>query len=489
MIKKLIHKYNNMSLALKAGLWFTICGFVQKGISFLTMPIFTRILSTEEYGQVSIYNSWLGFFSILVTFNVFYGAFNTAMKDFENEKDSYASSLVGFIFLSTVIYGLAYVVLRTSLNKLTGLNTIEFLLMLLQIFVQGIVSLWLARKKFDYKYIPVVIVSVITVVCSPLLSYIGIRLFPDYKVIAKIAGGLLIYLVVCIALIIEMLTRGRVVFKKKYWLYALAFSLPLLLHYLSSVVLARSDIVVIERMCGKSYSAIYSVADSLSSALTILTTAASQAIVPWLFFNIKSNSLERTKNKTYTLLCLTGVCFVFAMFFGPELLRIIAPKDYYEARWAIPPIMASLFFSFIYQIFANFEFYYKKNFYIISASLITALVNIGLNIVCIKMFGFIAAAYTTLFCNILFGLFHYLCAKTVSKREGLAWPYSNKFILLITIVMVISVLFVSLLYISDYIRYAILLDGIVLLLVFSKKIKILITFAFKKEDTKNVVEK
>ncbi len=477
-----------MSLALKAGLWFTICGFVQKGISFLTMPIFTRILSTEEYGQVSIYNSWLGFFSILVTFNVFYGAFNTAMKDFEEEKDSYASSLIGFIFLSTILYGLIYVIFRTSLNKLTGLSTIEFLLMLLQILLQGIVSLWLARKKFDYKYIPVVIVSVITVVCSPLLSYVGIRLFSDHKVIAKIAGGLLIYLVVCIALVIEMFARGKVAFKKKYWLYAMAFSLPLLLHYLSSVVLARSDIVVIERICGKSYSAVYSVADSLSSALTILTTAASQAIVPWLFFNIKKNSLIRTKNKTYTLLCLTAVCFVFAMFFGPELLKIIAPEDYFEARWAIPPIMASLFFSFIYQIFANFEFYYKKNLYIVSASLITALINIGLNIVCIKMFGFIAAAYTTLFCNILFGLFHYLCAKMVSKKEGLAWPYSNKFILVITVAMVIAVLLVSFLYIDNHIRYAILLDGVVLLLIFSKKIKNIIKFAFKKENTINAIE-
>ena len=132
------------------------------------------------------------------------------------------------------------------------------------------------------------IVSAITVICSPLLSYAAICMFPDYKVVAKIAGGLSIYVVVCIALIVEMIIRGKTVFSKKYWLYAIAFSLPLLVHYLSSIVLARSDIIVIERMCGKSYSAIYSVADSISSALTILTTAASQAIVPWLFFNIKS---------------------------------------------------------------------------------------------------------------------------------------------------------------------------------------------------------
>ena len=47
-----------MSIASKAALWFTICGFVQKGISFITVPIFTRLLTTEQYGVVSIFYSW-----------------------------------------------------------------------------------------------------------------------------------------------------------------------------------------------------------------------------------------------------------------------------------------------------------------------------------------------------------------------------------------------------------------------------------------------
>lgn len=49
--------YKNLSVSMKAALWFTICGFVQKGISFITLPIFTRLLTTAQYGIVSVYVS------------------------------------------------------------------------------------------------------------------------------------------------------------------------------------------------------------------------------------------------------------------------------------------------------------------------------------------------------------------------------------------------------------------------------------------------
>lgn len=55
MLEKTKKIYNKMSIASKAALWFTICGFVQKGISFITVPIFTRLLTTEQYGVVSIF--------------------------------------------------------------------------------------------------------------------------------------------------------------------------------------------------------------------------------------------------------------------------------------------------------------------------------------------------------------------------------------------------------------------------------------------------
>ena len=66
MLSILKSKYNLMPIQVKASFWFLICSFLQKGISVITTPIFTRLLTTSEYGQLNVFNSWLGIITIIV---------------------------------------------------------------------------------------------------------------------------------------------------------------------------------------------------------------------------------------------------------------------------------------------------------------------------------------------------------------------------------------------------------------------------------------
>lgn len=61
-INKILKKYNSIPIAAKATIWFMICSVVQKCISLITTPVFTRLMTTEQYGQFSVYNSWLQIF-------------------------------------------------------------------------------------------------------------------------------------------------------------------------------------------------------------------------------------------------------------------------------------------------------------------------------------------------------------------------------------------------------------------------------------------
>ena len=54
----LMRKYREMSPAVRTSLWFTFCQFLQRGISFITVPVFTRLLTTEEYGICNVYFAW-----------------------------------------------------------------------------------------------------------------------------------------------------------------------------------------------------------------------------------------------------------------------------------------------------------------------------------------------------------------------------------------------------------------------------------------------
>ena len=88
-MNKIIQKYKNSNVAIKAALWFTICNLLQKGITMISMPIFTRLLSTEQYGVLTIYNSWYSIISIIVTLNLAGGVIFNAMTKYEDDKDRY----------------------------------------------------------------------------------------------------------------------------------------------------------------------------------------------------------------------------------------------------------------------------------------------------------------------------------------------------------------------------------------------------------------
>lgn len=74
-MNKLIQKYKTLPVQVRASAWFLICSFLQKGISMITTPIFTRLLTTQEYGEFNVFNSWLSIVTVFVTLNLYNGVF------------------------------------------------------------------------------------------------------------------------------------------------------------------------------------------------------------------------------------------------------------------------------------------------------------------------------------------------------------------------------------------------------------------------------
>lgn len=103
--------------------------------------------------------------------------------------------------------------------------------------------------------------------------------------------------------------------------------------------------------------------------------------------------------------------------FAPELLIIIASKEYREAVYVIPPVAMSTLFTFMYNIFANIEFFYEEKRFVSIGSIIAAIFNIILNAIFIPRYGYYAAAYTTLVCYIIYGFSHLWWCKIVTKKN------------------------------------------------------------------------
>ncbi|MGM9645595.1 MAG: lipopolysaccharide biosynthesis protein [Eubacteriales bacterium] len=479
---KLLEKYKNVSAPVKASFWFLLCSFLQKGIAMLTTPIFTRIMSEEAYGQFTVYNSWYNIFFALVSLNFAAGVFTRGLVRNDTDQDAYSSSLVGLSTACITVGFIIYLLFSNSINTFTGLSTFLMVLMFVEIWSCTVYQFWSNKERVNYKYIRLVVVTLIYVIARPILSIIFILTFDsEYQVEARVLATSIVCLILFSILFFEIVIKGKKLFNKEYWISALKFNLPLLPHYLSQIILNQSDKIMIDKMCGKTETAYYSVAYSIAMVLLVVNTSITGTLNPWIYKNIKSGKYQRIGKVSYIILALIAFCNAALIAVAPELLMLMAPDTYYEAVWLIPPLTISVYFIFLYSLFATFEYYFGKTNYVAFASVSGAVLNLVLNYFAIKTFGYIAAGYTTLICNIVFVMLHYLFMRKVNKEYMSDFKvYNIRIILLIGLALIAASAVMMYLFDYWYIRYAIIFASAILLFVFRKKLICMIKKEFEK---------
>lgn len=413
---KIRTKYVNLPRAVKASVWFILCSFMQKGISLITTPIFTRLLSSAEYGQYNVFNSWLGIVSVIITLWIFNGVYTQGLVKFEDKRDLFSSTLQGLTLTLVLVWTMVYFIAQNFWNRLLNVTITQAILMLIMIWASAVFHFWAAEQRVVLRYKQLVIVTILVSIAKPVLSIILIRLSDD-KVTARILGLALAEVIGYTWMFFVQVRKGKKLVNWKIWKYALAFNIPLIPHYLAQNILVSSDRIMIERMVGSSEAGIYSLAYSVAQIMLLFNTALTQTISPWIYKKIKDKELTKITSIAYGALAFIAVVNAFLIALAPEVVRLFAPEEYYDAIWAIPPIAMSVFFQFAYSFFACFEFYYEKTGFITVATIISALVNLGLNYICIQWFGYIAAGYTTLFCYIIQFTCHYIMMQKVCNMH------------------------------------------------------------------------
>lgn len=457
MFKRLWEKYKAIPIQIRASLWFLVCSFLQKGISVISTPIFTRLLSTAEYGRYDVFNSWLGIITIFVTLHLYSGVYAQGVVKFEDDRKKFSSAIQGLTFALLIVWTAVYLIFRDFWNGIFSLTTVQMLAMLVMIWTTAVFNLWATEQRVTFSYRKLVAITAMVSLAKPIVGVLFV-IFAEDKVTARILAVALVELVGYTGLGIAQMIRGKTIFSAHYWKYALAFSLPLVPHYLSQTILNSSDRIMIKEMVGDDAAGIYGLAYRISQLMILFNTALLQTVTPWIYQKIKADKTEQIAKVAYTTLTGIAVLNIFLMALAPEVVAIFAPPAYYDAIWVIPPVAMSVFFTFMYSLFSNFEFYFEKTKWIMIASVICAALNIGLNYVFIQMFGYYAAGYTTLICYIAYALCHYLFMRKICKKE---LPnrkiYNGKLLLLMSVIFVAIGCAMLATYKLTIVRYAIVL--------------------------------
>lgn len=457
MFRRLINTYGSLSTVAKATLWFTFCGIMQKGVSLLTTPIFTRLLTTEQYGQYTLYNSWLSIFTIFCTFRLDKAVFNKGMSKYPNERPSFAASMQVATNILTVGLFIIYLFCHTWVNELTGLSTFITCALFVELFFHPAFNFYNLIKRYEYRYVYVVAVTLSYVVANAVLGVVAVLIADgSYKGDARILSNICVAIIFGLILYVYNFFRAHFKIDFKHIKFAVKFNLPLIPHYFSTYILDQSDKLMIAWICDQGKVGIYGVAYNIGLLLKIVTDSIHSAFTPWQYEKMRKGEINEIETVFFPMQCIIALLLLLFMAFAPEVVYILADERYREAVYAIPPVCSSILFISAYGIYSNAEFYFDANKFSSLMTFIGAGLNVVLNFIFIHLFGYIVAAYTTLFCYTVFAYAHFIYANRIIKNKSGKRGFAISKLIGLTLIIYAGAICMSILYQFMIARYSVI---------------------------------
>lgn len=419
-------------------------------VSLITTIFLTRVISLADLGIATSFITMKNIFNIFCLLSI-YISINRMLLDIKENDFEYLSSIYIFSSVFCLFTYFIYLIFSKYFNYFLGFDTKLMSLMFLMIFLINsctiMVTYWNFKNNYKWTFIYNILSNPVSQVCSLVFAL----LLTDKKYLGRIVGIDTFNIIFGIICTFMICFKGKFNYNKDYVKKSLKICIPMIPHLLAQLLLSSCDLLMIKNLTGAANAGIYSMAYTISNLLYAMLVQLFNPWSPWVYRRLKNNEIDTIKSNSKLLISLSFVFCVGLICISPELIKIFLTKDYYPAINLVVPICIGVFFQIMYIFFYDIEYFYKKNFQIAVYSVMTAILNIILNFVFIKKFGYSAAAYTTLVSYFLLFMLHYYGMKKVEKRK----IYDLKYIALVSFFLL---LFSVLLNISNYncwIRYLI----------------------------------
>lgn len=396
-----------MSKAVNAGLWYAVSNVTLRAVSIITAPIFTRLLTTADYGQVNNFVTWQNILGSVVCLCLSY-SIGRAKIDFKDDFYGFISSIQGlslFVGMTLLVITMPFL---GPLARMMEMDKSLLITMFVLLALSPSMDYLQTRYRYEYRYKENIIISIVHTIGIIGFSLIFILLSElDHRYIARIYGSVVTTVLIAGVCFFVNLRKGRKLYHKAYWKYALKYCLPLIPHGLAMIVLAQIDRIMIIKMVGASEAGLYSFGYSYAIVLSIITNAVMFAWQPWVYEKISEGKHDdvRRSNKKLNQLGLVAT-FLFILI-TPEVIMLLGSRPFWPAMMMVSPVITGTLFQLFYQFYSMIEMYCKKTVYVGIGSMVVAILNVVLNYFFIPRYGYVAAAYTTMVSYLLLMIYHW----------------------------------------------------------------------------------
>ena len=417
MIKKILRKELSRDF-----LTYMFGNFFAKGIGFVLIPLYTVVLTPQEYGILEIINTLTSLIIILISLGlpqvVFTEYYHTSK---ENLELLYSNIIKIYFYLSVIILTIICVLFFQYNNLLfeKNLPAIFTILIFGYIFISFFHSVYISALKITGKSIEFSIVQICVGITSGILNIILVY-FYDVGIIGILFTNFVVQLSVVFYISCKYVNFKSIKFyiKPKTVIYYLNLGMPFVPGALAAWVMTFSDRFILLKYSGEDYVGFYSIAYKFSSTFELfLITPLLTAYLPYIFKRFKQ------KNFSQYIFFLMPVVLLITFFISYILIfiteRLIDPK-FYNSIELIPYLVFSFSFIFLSKLLEHLFVYNRQTILLMNISIVFASINIILNLILIEKYVLKGVVYATLITSILrFIIVYFLRVHTLKKLSVL----------------------------------------------------------------------
>lgn len=375
-------------------LLMTAGSFGSKLLTFLLVPLYTSVLSTEEYGIADIIST-----TIILVAPVFTLQISEAMMRFLLDPDAdrdaviSCSAVVSFVGFALFLLLSPVILLFEQIREFYPLFIVHYIASTFYTFMSQVAKGTNDIKAYSFAG---VLNTAIVVVSNLMLLFVF-----DLGIRGYIISFFIGHVIACTYLILKtriyLLAGKSFNFDKKTLKKMLRYSVPMIPTSISWWINNSSDKYMITFMAGASAVGIYAIAYKIPS---LLSTISSIFMGAWQISSVENfGSRENAlffSDIYRKIASLNTLAVAFLVTFAKPIASVLFAKDFYVAwKYAIVLVLAYLFSSlsaFLGSIYTAS----KKTTALFYTAAAGAVLNVCLNLFLIPLMGAMGAAISTL---------------------------------------------------------------------------------------------
>lgn len=389
-----------------------------KALVFISIPIYTRLMTVHDYGVMEIFISTIGIIHVLLTLNteVAVSRYYYEAKDEGDFKDFVTTTvkLTSMVWAMMTLITLAFSPILAQALSFPLLLTIALIPVatyqsINSIFTQIYQPLLQSRK--------IAIVTSVQAYLAFGLSVLFIILLKENKYYGYALGTITAMVVLAVYLVRQIrpyVGKGKI--QNEHVKYILNFCLPYIPYTLSGILLAQFGKIVMSKYGGFEMAGIYSFTSNIGMMMMVLISVTNSAWNPY-YLQYMTNKDYRSIDKDYNLIWrVTLVGGVALSLFGKEIGMMLGRPQYHAYLYVLPLLVLGYIFYQWSYVYLRSTAFAKKNIWNAVAIIISGVSNILLNIFLITRYGVIGIATSFMVSYLILLIGSYIINRYVLKQ-------------------------------------------------------------------------